>query len=329
MSKNVLVTGGAGFIGSLLVEALLARGHKVTVLDNYTHCKEDYLAPIKDKITLIIGNTQEEPVVALATKGQDVIIHLAAQKSVDKSITDPVGSASQNLMSIVALLTHARINNVKRLLLASSAAVYGYNSDFPLNENAKVDPRSPYALEKIVSEQYLSLFYNLFGVDSAALRLFNVYGPRQYSSAPHCGGITIVMDEITSHLSKGEEPQSTMLGDGKQTRDMVYVGDVVDAFICAMESTSPLKGEIYNVCTGTQIDLTTMHHQIASVMGVSPQKLKFKHIPLAEGNVIHSRGDPTKAKSTFNFVAKTSFSEGLQNTWEWMKKNPNFYKKKE
>jgi len=326
-SKNVLVTGGAGFIGSTLVETLLVRGHKVTVLDNYSHCKEDYLAPFKDKITLIQGNSQDDRIVSQATKGQDVIIHLAAQKSVDRSIADPVGSAAQNLMSIVSLLFHAKTNKVQRVLLASSAAIYGYNSHFPLKESETVDPRSPYALEKIVSEQYLSLFYKLYGVDSAALRFFNVYGPRQYSSAPHCGGITIVMDEITTHLKKGEEPQSTMLGDGKATRDMIYVGDVVDAFVCALESTAPLKGEEYNVCTGTQIDLAIMHHQIASVMGIPDGKLKFKHIPLAEGNVIHSLGDPTKAKETFNFVAKTSFKEGLQKTWEWMQGNPNFYKR--
>jgi len=314
---NVLITGGAGFIGTNLVQSLVSEGHHVTVFDNFSHCK--IIPKERENVKIFNGDMLDEEALKKATENQDYIVHLAAQKSVDQSIREPVISTKQNVLGLVTLLHSAVKNKVKRVFFASTAAVYGYNDHFPLKESETLDPQSPYSLEKIVGEQYLSLFYKLYGLDGASMRFFNVYGPMQYSSAPHCGGVTIVMNEFL------KVKQSNMLGDGTQTRDMIYVGDVVDAIMRAMKAKGPLKGDVYNVCTGTRITIAHLQRETAKAMGIPSEEISFKHLPFADGNVVHSQGDPTKAKEVFGFEAKTSLQEGLKLTWEWFKQNPNFY----
>jgi len=316
---SVLVTGGAGFIGSHLIEALVLAGYRVTVFDNFSHCRPGQLDHLLEKISVFEGDMLDESAVAKATKDQNYIFHLAAQKSIDQSIRDPVGSAKQNIIGFVNLLHHAVQNKVQRVFFASSASIYGFNSDFPLKESAKLDPQSPYALEKVMGEQYLSLFYKLYGLDSAAFRLFNVYGPRQYSSSTHCGGVTIVMNEI---LHKN---CINMLGDGKQTRDLIYVGDVVSAMIQGMTAEQPLKGDAYNICRGTRESILELQKAILDAMGKTSDGLTINSLPFADGNVVHSQGDPTLAKTVFGFEAKTNLAEGVRRTWEWFQATPNFY----
>jgi len=317
--SSVLVTGGAGFIGSLLVERLVREGHSVTVLDNFSHCREGQLDAVKDKVSLVKLDLSEEADVIQLCKGKDYIFHLAAQKSVDKSIESPTFSARENVLGLVNILQGAKVFKVKRVIAASTAAVYGYNDSFPLKETEVPDPQSPYALEKVVGEQYMALFYKLYGVDSASLRFFNVYGPRQYSSAPHCGGVTIVMDELEKNRV------SSVLGDGTQTRDMIFVGDVVESMVQAMNAVGPLKGDVYNISTGTRISVLELNAAIAAAMGLKAGDYSHKHLHFAEGNVVHSQGDPTKASQVFGWEAKTSLEEGLRQTWEWKKEHPNFY----
>jgi len=206
----------------------------------------------------------------------------------------------------------------KKFIFASTAAVYGYNDHFPLKEHEKPDPRSPYALEKIVGEQYLQLFYNLYGLQSVSLRFFNVYGPRQYSKDPHCGGVTIVMKELL------KDKQSTILGDGLQSRDMIYVGDVVDSVISAITTKKKLTGGIYNICTGSRVTVQDVHEQIAQTMGLKDQ-CSYRSVPFAEGNVVHSVGDPEKAKHDLEFTARTSLKDGIEKTWAWYQQNLDFY----
>jgi len=273
---------------------------------------------VKDKISILKIDIQDEEAVRKATTGMDYIVHLAAQKSVDMSIKFPLVSAKQNIFSIVCLLEGARINKVKRVIFVSSAAVYGYNQNFPLSETESVDPRSPYALEKIIGEQYLRLYYQLYGVDSVALRLFNVYGPRQYSSSTHCGGVTIVMNELRN------SKVASILGDGEQTRDMVYVGDVVTAILKSISCKTPLKGQVMNVCTGTKVTIKGMIQIMAETMGLG-NDFQFNELVFTEGNVVHSQGDPTLAKQEIGFEAQVSLQQGIIETWNWFQHNLNYY----
>ncbi|KAL6077054.1 UDP-glucose 4-epimerase [Balamuthia mandrillaris] len=330
---KVLVTGGVGFIGSNLVDALLEAGHTVTIFDNLSllPTEEERQQRIKAEeergVRVVRANLLDEGRIDEAAQGQDVVFHLAAQKYVDESLKDPINSTKQNVVGLVTLLHSAVRHKVKKVFLASSAAVYGYNDNFPLKESETPDPRSPYALEKVVGEQYLKLFYNLHALDSASLRFFNVYGPNQYSKQTHCGGVTIVMHQLKEH------GVAEILGDGSQTRDMVYVGDVVAAMMQAMLHPHPLRGEIFNVCTNTRVTVKFLQESIAEVMGLSASgggssdepQLRFKSLPFAEGNVVHSQGDNQKAKDTFGFEATTSLQEGLQKTWAWFQQNPSFY----
>jgi len=272
-----------------------------------------------DKITIIKGDMLDSQALTKATQGQNYIFHLAAQKSIDQSIRDPVGSCQQNVLGVVNLLDAAVKNKVTRVFLASSASIYGFNSNFPLSEKETPQPQSPYALEKVVGENYLELFYSLYGLDSASFRFFNVYGPRQYSSSTHCGGVTIVMNEIL------KEKKINMLGDGTQTRDLIYVGDVVKAMICGMKSEVPLRGKSYNICRGTRESILTLQDEILNVMKQDRSNISVNSLYFAEGNVVHSQGDPSLAKQVFGFEASTSLKEGLLQTWEWFQQNPNFY----
>jgi len=246
MSK-VLVTGGGGFIGTNLIFSLVQSGFIVTLYDNYSTPHSNYIhGSIQglQNIRIIVDDLLDFTAIESAVEGQDYIVHLAAQKSIDDSIKDPVNSTKQNVLGMVNMLYAAKKYNVKRVIFASTAAVYGYNDHFPLSESEVLDPRSPYALEKIVGEQYLKLFYNLYGLQSVSLRIFNVYGPYQYSEKPHCGGVTIVMHQLN------KDQRSIIFEDGSMTRDMIYVGDVVSAIIKVIESEREFKGDIYNVCTG-------------------------------------------------------------------------------
>jgi len=293
----------------------------VTVLDNFS-AKLGQLKAIEDKITIINASMLDEQAVLKATEGQDIVVHLAALKSVDESLANPVASAKGNILGIVNLLSGIIKDKEKipqkKFIFASTAAVYGYNSNFPLKETEKPDPQSPYALEKVVGEHYLELFYKLYGLQSVSLRFFNVYGPRQFSKDPHCGGVTIVMKELLKNK------QSTLLGDGLQTRDMIYVGDVVDSMIAAITTKNKLTGGIYNVCTSTRVTVKYIHETIAETMGLKGQN-SFRSVPFADGNVVHSIGNPEKAKHDFGFEAKTSLKDGIEKTWEWYQKNLDFY----
>jgi len=320
MNLNVLVTGGAGFIGSNLVERLVNEGYNVTVVDNFSYCRTGQLEKVKNKISILNFDVQDGDKVVAATEGKDYIVHLAAQKSVDKSIQFPVDSGKQNILSLINLLEGARKNKVKRVIFVSSAAVYGYNDNFPLKESETVDPRSPYALEKVVGEQYLKLYYKLYNLDSISLRLFNVYGPSQYSSGTHCGGVTIVMNELM------KTKIGNILGNGLQTRDMIYVGDVVSAIHCSIKAETQLGGDIVNICTGIRTSIRDMIQIIANNMNIKEYSLN--ELEFTKGNVVHSEGSTVKAKEIINFEAQINIKEGINLTWEWFNKNRDFYDSK-
>jgi UDP-glucose 4-epimerase len=316
---KIVVTGGFGFIGTNLVLTLLNREHRVVVIDNFSSPQSianvEYVKSKYPAIEYYDADVLDDRIADIF-EDTDVFVHLAAQKSVDQSIVDPVGSMNMNIGSVVKLLNIAKTYKVKRFVFASSAAIYGNLSDFPLDESVGVDPRSPYALEKVVGEEYMKLFHNLYGLDTVSLRLFNVYGPFQYSQKPHCGAVTLVMKQFE------EKGCSVLLGDGIQTRDMIYVQDVVDAFVLAVESKTNFGGKAYNICTGQETQIKEMHKTIAKLMNISEPN--FDSIKFEEGNVKESLGSPMKAKE-LGFEPKVSLEMGLQLTLDWYRENSSMY----
>lgn len=307
MSK-VLVTGGAGFIGSHLVEKLVELGHDVTVIDALSTGNTKNLEPVMEKINLVEGDILDLSLLEKAMDKSEYIFHLAANSSVNRSLEDPYWSAERNIMATVGLLEIAAKNKARRMILSSSAAVYGDCKKLPVKESYPLEPASPYALEKATGENYMKLFSRLYGIDTVSLRYFNVFGPRQSADLPHPGGVTIVINQIR------ESDSSQVLGEGEQTRDMIYVENIVNANIIAMEKKSPLKGAVYNICTGKSIVIAELHKKISKMMGVDSKR---ECLPLPEGNIIHSCGDPSLAKSELGFEARVDLDEGLRRTIEW------------
>ena len=306
--SRALVTGGAGFIGSHLVEKLVDRGHTVTVIDELSTGNRKNLESVMDRIQFLQGDIRDLALLEKATADSEYIFHLAANSSVNRSIEDPVWSAEQNVMATIGLLKLAAKHKVRRVIFSSSAAVYGYAKKLPVKESYPLNPASPYALDKVTGENYMRLFSQLYDIDTVSLRYFNVFGPRQNADLPHPGGVTIVINQIR------EKGCSQLLGDGKQTRDMIYVENVVKANLLAMEKESPLGGAAYNICTGKSILIAEMHEKISEMMGVSSER---EYLPLPEGNIIYSCGDPSLAKSELGFEAKIGLEEGLKKTIEW------------
>ncbi len=309
---KVLVTGGAGFIGSHLTERLVGEGHNVTVIDNLSHGKPENIKSVIKEINLIDGDILEQKVLEKAVEGKEHIFHLAANTSVNISLKKPCWSAMQNIIATVKLLEIAVKYNVKRVIFSSTAAVYGYCDDLPIKETALLIPVSPYGLEKVTGENYMRLFAKLHDIDTVSLRYFNVFGPRQNADLPHPGGVTIVIDQIR------EKGSSQLLGDGKQTRDMIYVANVVNANLLAMEKDSKFEGAAYNISTGKSVVISDMHDKISELMNVKSTR---ECLPLPEGNIIHSLGDNSLAKRKLGFEIEIDMEEGLKRTVEWCKRN--------
>ncbi len=306
--SEVLVSGGAGFIGSHLVERLVGLGHNVTVIDNLSTGNMANLADVEARITFVEGDLLDPDMVAKVVAGKAYVFHTAANASVNLSIEDPVMSCNQNVVATIGLLKASSDAQVKRFIFSSSTSVYGYTDVLPVTDKHPLHPASPYALDKVCCEKYCRLWSTLYGLDTACLRYFNVYGPRQNPVGVHPGGVTIVINQLR------EEGRSQVLGDGQQTRDMIYVGDIVESNICAMQAPGPLNGKPFNICTGTSVVVADMHKKVAELMGLPPQ---IEGIPMPEGNIIDSSGDPEPAKAELGFEAKISLAEGLQLTIDW------------
>ncbi|OGS27172.1 MAG: hypothetical protein A2297_08895 [Elusimicrobia bacterium RIFOXYB2_FULL_48_7] len=317
MSK-ALVTGGAGFIGSHLTEKLVGLGHEVTVVDNLSHFELDNLTSVKSKVNLLKINLEDAEALDKAIEGQDYIFHLAANTSVNNSLLKPSWSAGQNTINTVRILEFAAKHKVKRVMFSSSAAIYGYCKELPLKESASITPVSPYALEKLTCENYMKLFAQIYKLDTVSLRYFNVYGPRQNADAPHPGGVTIVVRQLI------QDGKSQLMGDGMQTRDMIYVDDVVSANILAMQKKTPCGGAVFNVSTNTTVTVAGMHDKISKIMNMPAAR---EHIEFPEGNVVHSQGDNTLIKKELGFKPEVSLDEGLKKTIDWCRENMKWTRK--
>jgi len=295
---HVLVTGGAGFIGSHSVEALLDAGAEVTVLDNFSAGKRANL-PMHDRLRIVEGDIRNASSVERAMVGADRILHLAAQVSVRASVDDPALSAGHNITGFLNVANAARRLGPLRLVYASSAAVYGAPRALPLDEESICDPLSPYGLEKLVNDKYAGLFSQLYGMSVLGLRYFNVYGPRQDPASPYAG----VISRFASRLTNNEA--LTVFGDGQQTRDFIFVKDVARANVAALRSS--FTG-VLNVGSGVSISLLELIEALGACAGRTPV-VQFD--PPAPGDIHHSAMRPNRIREALGFVATTRLGDGL------------------
>lgn len=309
-----LVTGGAGFIGSHIVAALLSTGAQVRVLDDFSSGKRANLAAVSSgagpgRLDVIKADLRDKTEIARAVQGVDVIFHQAAFVSVPESMEHPAECFDVNCTGTAGLLEAARAAEVRRVVLASSAAVYGDSAHLPLREADAPRPLSPYAASKAVDEIYASLYTQSMGLEVCALRYFNVFGPRQRPDTQYAAAVPIFI----RHLLRQEAP--TIYGDGEQTRDLIFVGDVVRANLLAAESAAS-AGQILNVCTGKKTRLLDLVDMLYELLPGAPGPRFAAHRP---GDIRESVGSPAKARQVLGFEAQSTLREGLQETLRWMR----------
>jgi UDP-glucose 4-epimerase len=305
-----VVTGGAGFIGSHIVEAIVG-SHDVVVVDNFSSGNPKNLSSFSDEITTIRGSITDLPLLMDAFEGADGIFHLAAIASVAKSVDNPLATHETNLSGTLNVLLAARDCGVKNVVLASSSAIYGDDPALPKCENMPPAPLSPYAVSKLAGENYCRVFSGLFGVKTISLRFFNVYGPRQ----DPCSEYAAVIPKFITRLLNNQSP--LIFGDGKQTRDFVYVKDVVQANILAMQSS--VSGT-YNIGSGKSTDLNTLTDTLSRIMNV---RLPPLYEDPRSGDIRDSVSDITEAKKILGFRTRYSLDKGLEETINWLKNQKN------
>ena len=299
---RVLVTGGAGFIGSHLTEALIARGDRVRVLDNFSSGDPKNLRGIENKIEIIQGDLRNRADVLKAMKDIELIFHEAAFVSVPESIENPRDCFDINVSGVIELLEAARQASVRQVVLASSAAVYGASTEYPLREGADTDCPSPYATSKQFNENLASLYTLTYQLPVVALRYFNVYGPRQSLKSMYAAAIPRFIERLKA------ESAPLVYGDGLQTRDFIYVADVVRANLLAAESESA-AGRVINVCSGSETNLLDLLDVLYSIFPDGPEA---EFVERRLGDLPRSVGDPTLAAELLNFKAQIPLSEGLK-----------------
>ena len=301
--KHVLITGGAGFIGSHTADALLAQGINVRVLDNFSNGKHANLnaSALSDgRLSFIDGDVRHTAAVDAAAQGMDAVLHLAAQVSVPRSVADPVESSTHNIAGFLNVLDAVRRNQIPRMVYASSAAVYGVPEALPLTEANTAKPLSPYGLEKFINDQYAALYRELYGVSSVGMRYFNVYGPRQDPKSPYAGVISKFADGLESNVAL------RVFGDGSQTRDFIYVGDVARANVLALQGD--VTG-VLNVGTGTSVTLLELIEAMKEAFDKPAAVLRE---PPATGDIAHSATNPARLMQTLGWQPATTFVQGLR-----------------
>jgi len=303
-----LVTGGAGFIGSHLVDTLLERGDVVRVLDNLSTGNIGNLHGVLDRIDFREGDIRKLEDLKRALTGVDYVFHQAAFVSVPLSLEDPDACLDTNVQGTQKILELSRQAGVKRVVLASSAAVYGESTDIPLVENGRTDPLSPYASSKYISEIFARMYTHQLGLDVVALRYFNVFGPRQNPESDYAAVIPIFIKELIN------EETPLIYGDGKQSRDFIFVDDVVQANLLAMEANGA-PGRVINICSGQEICLLDLLHIFE---GIFNRDIEPKFEAPRPGDIYRSLGDPSLARELLGFYPQFTIRNGLQATADWI-----------
>ena len=307
--NRVLVTGGAGFIGSHLVDALVAEGCEVVVIDDLSTGNFLNLEHIKDRITFYKGDIRDRDLLTKAADGCEVIFHQAAVVSVPQTVENPIDSAMVNDMGTLLILETARNTTVRRVVLASSCAVYGDDPELPKVESMAPKPQSPYAVQKLTGEFYARLYHDLYGLETVCLRYFNVYGPRQDPTSPYSGVISIFMSKSASK----EAP--VIYGDGNQYRDFIFIKDVIWANLSAAK-TDEAKGKVFNVGTGEFVSINQLWDMICRISGFY---IKPEYEQSRPGDILESVANIDQAKSALGFKPEYSFEKGLEITFKWYK----------
>ena len=301
-----LVTGGAGFIGSHLTEELARRGQRVRVVDNLVTGKRQNLAHIAE-VEFLQGDLADAAVARRAVDGVDFVLHQAAIPSVPRSVQDPLTSHVANIDATLNVLIAARDAHVKRVVYAGSSSAYGDTPTLPKVETMATGPLSPYALQKLVGEQYCQMFTRLYGLETVTIRYFNVFGPRQDPSSPYSGVISLFI----SALCEGRRP--TIYGDGEQTRDFTYVANVVQGVLKASAAPAA-NAEVINVATGGRISINTLFQAVRTLVDAHVDPV---YSPARAGDVRDSQADIGKARHLLGYEPDVTFEEGLKKTVEW------------
>jgi nucleoside-diphosphate-sugar epimerase len=301
-----LVTGGAGFIGSHLTEELVRRGHTVRVADSLVTGKRQNLDHIPN-VDFREGDLAELAFAQSVAQGCDYVLHQAAIPSVPRSVKDPITSNRANVDATLNVLVAARDAGVKRLVFAGSSSAYGDTPTLPKQEEMPDNPLSPYALQKVIGEQYLQMFTKLYGLETVSIRYFNVFGPRQDPTSPYSGVISVFATALLENRSP------TIYGDGGQTRDFTYVANVVDGVLRACEAPGA-SGQIINVATSGRISLNDLFNEMKKIVGATVEPT---YAPPRAGDVRDSQADIQKAKTLLGYEPIVSFEDGLARTIEW------------
>ena len=309
---NVLVTGGAGFIGSNLTESLLKRKQFVRVLDDFSTGKKENLIFSKEypSLEILEGDIRDLRTCKKAIKGVEVVFHQAALPSVQRSVEDPETSNAVNVGGTLNILLAAKEEGVKRVIYASSSSIYGDTPTLPKHEKMPPHPLSPYALQKYIGEQYCRLFYQLYGLDSVSLRYFNIFGPKQDPNSVYSAVIPKFIDALL------HDRPPIIFGDGEQSRDFTFIENVVQANLLAM-SAEYLHGEAMNIACGKRISLNQLLKILKQILG---SKLSPVYQEPRQGDVRHSLADIHKSKKIINYMPKVGAEEGLKKTVEFFKR---------
>lgn len=305
--KTVLVTGGAGFIGSHLVDALVQRGQRVRVLDNFSTGDPANLDEVAGQIDLIEGDLTDLDTVQQAMKGVEVVFHQAALASVPRSVANPLATHRACVDGTLNVLLAARDAGVRRVVYAASSSAYGNSARLPKTETDPTAPLSPYAVAKLAGEQYCAAFSEVYGLETVRLRYFNVYGPRQTPDSPYAAVIPLFIQA----LRDGRPPR--VHGDGQQSRDFTYVADVVQANLKAAE-VAGVSGRVYNIAGGKRVSLLHLLHLLGDLMQV---EVHPEFVAARPGDVKHSQADISRAMNDLGYRPTTDIRTGLQACIEW------------
>ncbi len=308
---HYLVTGGGGFIGSNLVQALIERGQRVRVLDNFATGRRQNLAGLENQIELIEGDMRDPATAERAISGVDYVLHQAALGSVPRSVQDPLTSNEVNVNGTLNLLWAAKKSRVKRFVIASSSSIYGNTPQLPKDENMLPNPISPYAVSKLAAERYTLSFNAVYGLQTVALRYFNVFGSKQDPASQYAA----VIPRFITALMKGQSP--VIYGDGEQSRDFTYIDNVVQANLLAC-SAPEAPGQVMNIACGDRYSLNTLLQLLAEIMGKEVRPIYETERP---GDVKHSLASIARAQKILGFSPAINFREGLKRTVAWFLQN--------
>ena len=302
-----LVTGGAGFIGSHIVDELVRRDHKVVVLDDLSTGREVNVESVRRKIDFRVGDITDLRDVQAACRGADFVIHLAARASVPKSVEDPIGTNRANIDGTLNVLVAARDAGVRRFVFAASSSAYGEVPEQPKIENMIPAPISPYGVSKYVGELYAQVFGRVYGLENACIRYFNVFGPRQDPTSQYSG----VLSRFMLAVLQNERP--VIYGDGEQSRDFTYIANIVDETLRACEAKGA-SGGVFNGGTGARITLNQVIRLLAKITG---REIRAAHEPPRTGDIRDSQADISLARKVLGYEPRVLFEDGLERTWEW------------